>query len=267
MAFFVALINRCRQIFVCLIFVGRGTHENFSPTKISLPRKFFHLRYDRVVCDTQLPSITILGIFLPSCMYCFQCQLVLFDNVQDCRGLQVDVLAWIPCMLMLWNTLFTKCKTINQCKHVIVIIMYITWCTVLFNSGFGVASSLILQRWRKKWVYNCCGIKQSGRKALHVFEQRDIGWLECYTSMEIICIEISCYITNKLQCIAFLTGSEVTHRSSTPAADNAKCPRLVHWRVPVTSTRVIFFTLASSWEKLTTVIPLHIKHIPAATLV
>ena len=28
--FFVALIICCRQIFVCLIFVGRGPHENFS---------------------------------------------------------------------------------------------------------------------------------------------------------------------------------------------------------------------------------------------
>ena len=27
---FVVLIIRCRQIFVCLIFVGRGTHENLS---------------------------------------------------------------------------------------------------------------------------------------------------------------------------------------------------------------------------------------------
>ena len=32
--FFVALIIRCRQIFVCLIFVGRGTNENLSPTII-----------------------------------------------------------------------------------------------------------------------------------------------------------------------------------------------------------------------------------------
>ena len=124
-----------------------------------------------------------------------------------------------------------------------------------------------VQCWRKKWVYNCCAIKQSGRKALHVFEQRDIGWLECYTSTEIIRIEIYVIITNKSQCIAFLTGSEVIYQGSTPAVDNAKYPRLVHWRVPVTSTRVIFFTLASSWQKLTTVIPLHIKHIPAATLV
>ena len=31
---FVALIIRCSQIFVCLIFVGRGIHENLPPTKI-----------------------------------------------------------------------------------------------------------------------------------------------------------------------------------------------------------------------------------------
>ena len=31
--FFVTLIIPCRQILVCLIFVGRGTHGNLSPTK------------------------------------------------------------------------------------------------------------------------------------------------------------------------------------------------------------------------------------------
>ena len=32
--FFVTLIIRCRQIFMCLIFMGRGTHKNLSPMKI-----------------------------------------------------------------------------------------------------------------------------------------------------------------------------------------------------------------------------------------
>ena len=44
--FFIALIIRCRQIFVCLIFVGKGTHENLSTTKIS-SFKVFALYYPR----------------------------------------------------------------------------------------------------------------------------------------------------------------------------------------------------------------------------
>ena len=66
--FFVTLINRCRQTFVCLIFVGRGAHENLSPTKISpfMEEHFiYRIQYKTLIYRTVLSTLTVLCFAIP----------------------------------------------------------------------------------------------------------------------------------------------------------------------------------------------------------
>ena len=68
MAIFVALITCCGQIFVCFIFVGQATHENLSPTKISLFTVMTVTKYSCVHPQSYLMQLIISNTTPKACV-------------------------------------------------------------------------------------------------------------------------------------------------------------------------------------------------------